>query len=81
MFELIKAIGGFVIPLGAEVISSSITAWAVRDCGRGMKLAAGVSSLAIGWWIGDKAADYFDDEIDNLKEKWEKFKLGGNDEA
>jgi hypothetical protein len=82
MFELLKAIGGFVIPIGTEVITTSFTANVVKNQSSLMKLAAGVSSLVIGWWIGDRAADYFDDELDRFKGKWDKYRIGkGDDEA
>ena len=81
MFELLKVVGSYVIPIGTEAIVTSIAANAVRNQSTLMKIAAGFSSLVVGWWIGDKACDYFDDELYRFKGKWDKFKLGKGDDA
>ena len=80
MFELIKAVGGFVIPLGTEAIITSVAANSVKNCGPFMKAAATISGLVIGWWVGDKAADYLDGELDRFKGKWDKYQIGGDHE-
>ena len=61
MIELLKAIAGWVIPIGAEAIVGGVTANAVKNMSGPTKIAACISSMAIGWWVGDTAADYIDE--------------------
>jgi len=76
MISFLKAAADFLIPLGAEAIMAGITAPAVRNCGRFTKFAAGCTSLVVGFWVGDKANEYFDGFLDEQKEKWDRYKLG-----
>lgn len=81
MFEILKVIGGYVIPIGTEAVVTSIAANAVRNQSTLMKIAAGISSLWVGWWISDKACDYLDSELDRFKGKWDKYTIGKGDDA
>lgn len=76
MIGFLKAAADFIIPLGAEAIMAGISAPAVRNCGKLTKIAAGCTSLVVGWWIGDKATEYFDHVLDEQKEKWDRYKIG-----
>jgi len=76
MIAFLKMLADFVIPVGAEAIMAGITSQAVRNCGKLTKLAAGCTSIAVGWMIGDKTVEYFDKIIDEHKEKMDKYHLG-----
>lgn len=80
MIEFLKMLAEFVIPIGTETIVAGITSNAVKNEGGLVKIAAGISSLVIGWWIGDKAVDYLDEQLDEMQAKWEEYKLKGADE-
>ena len=76
MIGFLKTLADFVIPIGAEAIMAGITAPAVRNCGKLTKLAAGCTSLVVGYMVGDKAVEYFDHVLDEQKYKWERYRLG-----
>lgn len=76
MIGFLKTLADFIIPIGAEAIMAGITAPAVRNCGKLTKLAAGCTSLVVGYMVGDKAVEYFDHVLDEQKDKWERYRLG-----
>lgn len=76
MIGFLKTLADFIIPIGAEAIMAGITAPAVRNCGKLTKFAAGCTSLVVGWWVGDKAVEYFDHALDEQMEKWDRYRLG-----
>ena len=80
MIGILKAVAGWVIPIGAEAIVGGITANAVKNMGTGMKAAACLTSFVVGWWVGDNAVVFFDDKLDELKGKWDQYQLKGADE-
>ena len=80
MIAFLKSLAGFVVPLGAEAITGGIVAEAVKNQGTLTKIAAGISGAVIGWWLGEKASDFLDDELDEWKEKWDKARLKEADE-
>ena len=79
MIGFVKAIAGFIVPVGTEAIVTSIAAGAVRNQGTLTKIAACASSLVIGWWAGDKAVEFLDGQLDEFQKKWEQYQLGGGD--
>ena len=80
MIGFLKAAADFIIPLGAEAIMAGVTSNAVRNCGKFTKFAAACTSLVVGFWVGDKATEYFDHVLDEQKDKWDRYKLGSEND-
>ena len=64
-----------VITTGSATVMGNIASEATKDSNALIRTCANVASWAIGAYVGDKAADYIDDSIDEIESKVKALRL------
>jgi uncharacterized membrane protein YqgA involved in biofilm formation len=76
MLELFKKALHFVVTIGSSTIVNGIAVQATKNSSTVEKVVAQVAGMAIGGLIGEAAAEYMDEQIDNISDGVKKLGIG-----
>lgn len=66
MNDFIKKAVRLIVQIGSEILVAGLAASVTSDDNKLEKATAAVAGLAIGGWIGEKAADYSEQTVDKI---------------
>ncbi len=74
MIDAVKGVGAFVVSIGAgAIVGNAVKFTTPQTIGVINKLFVAVGSVALSWMVGDKAAKWTEEKIDETAEQLNGF--------
>lgn len=68
-FDVLKGVLSIIVDIGTGVVVGHYTGAAVSSAKGIEKVCAGVASVAIGGYVGSKAAEWMNSQVDQVQNK------------